>query len=335
MSDLLDFQSRENFNFFKYSRSVTEDEKQGFLIDCQRVLEYAHATVKGMCLLGLRLKELKASETWHHVVDPNTNLFFTCDRFDDFCGYAFGFSKTKVSDLLNISQFVKLNGENVDFIDKRYAGYNTSQLVELGSISECDRKFFNSEMTVSEMRLVRNLLKTAYNSTWTPEEALTEAKRRAEAKSKPLPKNPDVLPGQITLTDLAGKEEVFEPEEPEEQADTSATACKSDVGTEEKQEASKFDLKNRAGRRHWLSHYTEWDSQYNRGYYPLFERVYHYNLKTGAVVYASESHVCMDAEKLTVYDAPRYYLKTELYDYPLQVTKDQLEKYMSLHVEEL
>lgn len=335
MSELLDFQSRENFNFFKYSRSVTEDEKQGFLIDCQRVLEYAHATVKNMCLLGLRLKELKASETWHYVVDPNTDLFFTCDRFEDFCGYAFGFSKTKVSNLLKIAEFVKLNGENIDFIDKRYAGYNTSQLVELGSVSENDRKFFNSEMTVAEMRLVKNLLKTAYSSTWTPEEALTEAKRRAEAKSKPIPKNPDVLPGRITLTDLKNKEEVFEPEEPEEQADTSATACKSDVGTEEKQEASKFDLKNRAGRRHWLSHYTEWDSQYNRGYYPLFERVYHYNLKTGAVVYASESHVCMDAEKLTVYDAPRYYLKTELYDYPLQVTKDQLEKYMSLHVEEL
>ena len=332
MSELLDFQSRENFNFFKYSCYVTEDEKQGFLIDCQRILEYAHATVKDMCFLGFRLKELKASETWREVFDPNSNICFSYDRFDDFCNYAFGLGKTKVSDLLNISQFVKLNGENVDFIDKRYAGYNTSQLVELGSISECDRKFFNSEMTVSEMRLVKNLLKTAYSSTWTPEEALTEAKQRAEAKSKPLPKNPDVLLGQITLTDLAGKEEAFEPEE---QADTLATACKSDVGTEQKQEASKFDLKNRAGRRHWLLHYTDWDSQYNRGYYPLFERVYHYNLKTGAVVYASESHVCMDAEKLTVYDAPRYYLKTELYDYPLQVTKDQLEKYMSLHVEEL
>ena len=324
MSELLDFQSRENFNFFKYSCYVTEDEKQGFLTDCQRILEYAHATVKDMCLLGLRLKELKQSLYWREVFDPNANICFSYDRFEDFCVYAFGFSKTKVSNLLNIAEFVKLNGENVDFIDKKYAGYNTSQLVELGSVSEYDRKFFNPKMTVAEMRLVKNLLKTACSS--------TEAKKRAEAKLKPTSKNPDVLPGQITLTDLARKEEVFEPEE---QSDTSATDCKSDVGTELKQEESKFDFKNRAGRRHWLSRYTEWDSQYNRGYYPLFERVYHYNLKNGAVVYASESHVCMDAEKLTVYDAPRYYLKTELYDYPLQVTKDQLEKYMSLHVEEL
>ena len=332
MSELLDFQSRENFNFFKYSCYVTEDEKQDFLTDCQRILEYAHATVKDMCLLGLRLKELKQSLYWRDVFDPNANICFSYDRFEDFCVYAFGFSKTKVSNLLNIAEFVKLNGENVDFIDKKYAGYNTSQLVELGSVSEYDRKFFNPKMTVAEMRLVKNLLKTACSSTWTPKEALTEAKKRAEAKLKPTSKNPDVLPGQITLTDLARKEEVFEPEE---QSDTSATDCKSDVGTELKQEESKFDFKNRAGRRHWLSRYTEWDSQYNRGYYPLFERVYHYNLKNGAVVYASESHVCMDAEKLTVYDAPRYYLKTELYDYPLQVTKDQLEKYMSLHVEEL
>lgn len=157
MSELLDFQSRENFNFFKYSCYVTEDEKQGFLTDCQRILEYAHATVKDMCLLGLRLKELKQSLYWREVFDPNANICFSYDRFEDFCVYAFGFSKTKVSNLLNIAEFVKLNGENVDFIDKKYAGYNTSQLVELGSVSEYDRKFFNPKMTVAEMRLVKNL----------------------------------------------------------------------------------------------------------------------------------------------------------------------------------
>ena len=216
MSELLDFQSRENFNFFKYSCYVAEYEKQGFLTNCQRILEHALATVENMCLLGFHLKELKASKTWREVFDPNVNICFSYDRFDDFCNYAFGLGKTKVSDLLNISQFVKLNGENVYFIDEKYAGYNTSQLVELGSVSEYDRKFFNPKMTVAEMRLVKNLLKTAYSSTWTPEEALTEAKQRAEAKSKPIPKNPDVLPGQITLTDLKNKEEVFEPEEPEE-----------------------------------------------------------------------------------------------------------------------
>lgn len=92
MSELLDFQSRENFNFFKYSCYVTEDEKQGFLTDCQRILEYAHATVKDMCLLGLRLKELKQSLYWREVFDPNANICFSYDRFEDFCVYAFGFS---------------------------------------------------------------------------------------------------------------------------------------------------------------------------------------------------------------------------------------------------
>ncbi|MBS5023638.1 MAG: hypothetical protein KH054_10850, partial [Firmicutes bacterium] len=61
------------------------------------------------------------------------------------------------------------------------------------------------------------------------------------------------------------------------------------VGEEKKEE--KYNLKSRDGRRYWMSHYREWDSEYNRGYYPLYERVYHYKLGNGALVYDNESEV--------------------------------------------
>lgn len=350
MSELLDFQSRENFNFFKYSCYMSEEKKQGFLTDCQRILEYAHETVRDMCILGYRLKELKGTLLWREVFEPESNICFSYDRFEDFCGYAFGFSKTKVSNLLNIAEFVKMNGENIDFIDKKYAGYNTSQLVELGSVSEIDRHCFSPKQTVAEMRLIKKLLNTVSCGWWTPEEALREAKRRAEEKQQPSRKQGpgEIIPGQITFAgltgeaDAAGRKEKFSETAADSESDVGIESKVeesevSDVGQieESESEAEKFNLKNRAGRRQWLSSYTEWESQYNRGYYPLYERVYHYNLKTGEVVYASETHVCKDVEKMTSYDAPRYYLKTEQYEYPIQVTKEQIEEYLTERTEEV
>ena len=180
--ELLDFESRANFEFLKFGSLLPEDRKEVFYTDCEKILEYAHATVKDMCLLGYRLKELKCSATWQYVTDPETGTDYRYDNFAEFCGYAFGFSKTKVSNLLAIAEFVKLNGENIDFIDKKYAGYNTSQLIELSSVYEYNRSWFSPLQTVSEMRLIKKQLSRDWQLKLTPEEALAEAKRRAEAE---------------------------------------------------------------------------------------------------------------------------------------------------------
>ena len=180
--ELLDFVPRPNFEFLQFGSVVPEERKQGFFADCERILEYAHETVKDMCLLGYRLKELKCSATWQYVTDPETGRKYCYDNFAEFCGYAFGFSKTKVSNLLAIAEFVKLNGENVDFIDKKYAGYNTSQLIELSSVYEYNRSWFSPLQTVSEMRLIKKQLLRDWQLKLAPEEALAEAKRRAEAE---------------------------------------------------------------------------------------------------------------------------------------------------------
>lgn len=157
---LIDFKDRGNFEFLKF-RFAQEYEKQELKADCQRIMQYAHDTVKDLCLLGLRLKELKESGLWKEVYDEKSSPF-SYVGFEEFCKYAFGFSQTKVSNLTRIGEFVKLNGANVDFIDKRYEGFSLSQLVELSSVDEDKRRYFNAEMTIEEMRSVKVYMRDSY-----------------------------------------------------------------------------------------------------------------------------------------------------------------------------
>ena len=157
---LIDFKDRGNFEFLKF-RFAQEYEKQELKADCERIMQYAHDMVKDLCLLGLRLKELKESGLWKEVYDEKSSPF-SYGGFEEFCKYAFGFSQTKVSNLTRIGEFVKLNGANVDFIDKRYEGFSLSQLVELSSVDEEKRRYFNAEMTIEEIRSVKVYMRDSY-----------------------------------------------------------------------------------------------------------------------------------------------------------------------------
>ena len=152
-NELIEFKDRANFDFlrFRYAESYEREELKA---DCERVAQYARDTVKDLCLLGLRLKEMKAAEQWREVVDE-TGTPFSYAGFEEFCKYAFGFSQTKVSNLVRIAEFVKVNGDSVNFIDRQYADYSMSQLVELASVPKENRKYFNAEMTVDDMRAVK------------------------------------------------------------------------------------------------------------------------------------------------------------------------------------
>lgn len=204
-SELLDFKSQKNFEFFKMSSSAKRDSKERLQSDCQRVLEYAHATVKDMCLLAAQLYELKEKEEWGFVINPETGLAFWNYNFDDFCAYAFGFSKTKTSNLLRISQFVNLHGENRGEIEAGYADYNTSQLVELAAVPPSHRVYFSPDMSVSDMRLAKDYVK---NSTEFLEEKkkvgfdlLTKAQEWRDQGKKSTPAV-EILDGQVTLTEI-------------------------------------------------------------------------------------------------------------------------------------
>lgn len=59
MSELLDFQSRENFNFFKYSCYVTEDEKTGFFNRLPKDLGVRPRNGQGHVLIGAPSERIK------------------------------------------------------------------------------------------------------------------------------------------------------------------------------------------------------------------------------------------------------------------------------------
>ena len=235
-NELMDFTARDNFNFFKYRYAPSEERRKSFMGKCERVLEYAHATVQDMCLLGYNLSELKEGGEWKEVQAPQTGNAFRYLSFEAFCGYAFGFSETRTKNLVGLAQFVRISGTKTGFIDERYQDFNTSALIELSSVPSGQRHYFTSDMTIKEIRTVKEYLNNG--DYWadksnpdfdvkTYAQAYKEAKEAKKAEKKAEKVTPalslDIIPGQISLEDM---EEVQE-QEPEQGAPAPA---KSDVG---------------------------------------------------------------------------------------------------------
>lgn len=186
-NELIEFKDRANFDFLRF-RYAQDYEQRELKADCERVAQYARDTVKDFCLLGLRLKEMKAAEQWREVVDE-TGTPFSYAGFEEFCKYAFGFSQTKVSNLVRIAEFVQVKGDSVNFIERQYAGYSMSQLVELASVPKENRKYFNADMTVDDMRAVKIYMRDSvgfiYMSDSESDQILERAKKfRAEENAK-------------------------------------------------------------------------------------------------------------------------------------------------------
>lgn len=329
-NELLDFIDRGNFDFFKFSTAgdSTHEERNLLKSKCQHVLEYAHATVQDMCLLGFNLSELKNSKTWQDVINPESGYAFLNHSFEEFCKHAFGFSETRTSNFLRIAQFVKISGDNVDFIEPQYAKYNTSQLVELAAVFPESRKFFNPDMTVKDMRAAKNYIKmgsfykdrNASNfdlmqgmKAWEERKAEKESQKQDEGKN-------DQLPGQMSLENLENLTEVFE-EDAQEKNSTSDLA--EDDGedfiedvqpvmpepqnweTEESEEETEdepsamdvyapvaqqkeYSFNTREEFRAFLKDYANWE---NIGGNAFCENVYKYVFKNGITIFALEQRV--------------------------------------------
>lgn len=186
-NELIEFKDRANFDFLRF-RYAQDYEQRELKADCERVAQYARDTVKDLCLLGLRLKEMKSAEQWREVVDE-TGTPFSYAGFEEFCKYAFGFSQTKVSNLVRIAEFVQVKGDSVNFIERKYADYSMSQLVELASVPKENRKYFNADMTVDDMRAVKNYMRDSvgfiYMEDSEADRILEKAKKfRAEENAK-------------------------------------------------------------------------------------------------------------------------------------------------------
>lgn len=159
-NEILDVTSQRNFDFFQYRYELTSERKEKFLKSCQSVLQTAHSAVLGMLRLGVELKMLKDSGEWCSVINPETNDRFLYSSFEAFSKYAFGFGKTKTSNLLSLAQFVDLDERTGAVVYKKalYKEMNTSQLVELAPLSTWKHDYFSPDLSVAEIRVCKRYM---------------------------------------------------------------------------------------------------------------------------------------------------------------------------------
>ena len=367
MSELLDLKVDGDFSF-RMSSYAERGQKEELQADCGRVVDLAKATVKDMCLLAVQLYEMRGKEHWQHVINPKTGFGFFNDTFADFCEYAFGFSKTKTSDLLRISQFVSLHGDNRGEIEAGYQSYNTSQLIELASVPPSNRGYFNSDMSVAEMRVAKDYVKNSAEFIDEKKKVgfdlLTKAQEWKENGriSKPA-SNPDVMDGQLSLfperneetddgagvsnptSDLAEEcEEIIEEEiergytndvDEYNELDEAQEDMRADMETieadAEESVSGKYHFGARAHVRDFISDYQAWTGRC--GHFFL-SPCWCYTLKNGAVIYAMTYDSFVDFSENITTKRVLYFLQ-EKGSKTIEISKEQFERWCSEHKQEL
>ena len=178
--ELLDFSIRSVIHF---ADSVSDAKKTLLTETLNTIRAQGHVVVRDFCILGQRLKELRDGGLWRNVLDQNGQRY-DADSFYAFCEDVLGFSKTKTQNMISLSAFVRYkNGDknDVEFISDAYSEYNTSQLVELSSVYDFQRRCFSPSMSVRDMRLVKSYIRM-HSSSGSPEEILDRARKDAQKK---------------------------------------------------------------------------------------------------------------------------------------------------------
>lgn len=327
-NELLDFNvAQSNFDFFRFSGSMqgvlsTESEEQ-LKKDCEGVMRVAYATVQNLCELGVRLKAIKESGRWHHVVDPETGDRFLYSNFAKFCKYAFGFSPTRTSNLLSLSTFLYLKSDGtVAFLNDKYKEYKTSQLIELSPMNTWERRFFSPDMTVDEMRLVKKYMKSddyeSRRGSIVDAEDMLDMARAWENYEQAKKMWPKQLPGQLELPQEVLEDTETWPvenptsdfcdvEDPQEELDEPASTSQ-DFVTEvvqvvaQAQERYEFSVREKA--RAFLAGYKDWAQEEA----PLpFIASYVHTFPDGKSIHAREEFVCKDLSTLETKVVVRYF----------------------------
>lgn len=364
-NELMDYTAQKNFDFFKYRYEPQELKKQIFLTDCQKVLEGAHATVLEMLKLGARLAKLKRDGTWKEIVNPETGDSFNYESFESFSKYAFGFKKTRTSNLLSLAEFVELDDRTGEIVykDARYRKMNTSQLIELAPLSESTRKYFSSDISVADMRLCKKYVETCdfWNERnkegfdilskareWSEEqqrkkeieeeravnaEVQAEIERVREAahnagipfSEKPWDPDEDFNPYVFDGSMSVEDYELMHKIMEEDRAKNS------DVGTEEKQ---KYSFSTRGAVRKFLADFRNWDDFCGDDF---FDEVYRFAFKNGMSLYATTCKTCIAKskevsasvleERLTVF----FFLHVKSGKQPIRMAKAKLEIWLKVN----
>lgn len=325
-NELMDYTAQANFDFFRYRYMPSEKKKQEFLKDCQGILKSAEKTVLGLLELGWRLAKMKNSGEWKEVINPENGMSFNYSSFEDFSKYAFGFGKTRTSNLLSMAQFVDYD-ETINTIvykSAEYKGMNTSQLIELAPLPDCQREYFKATMPVKDMRLCKKYIS---------EGPFYEERRQKDfdllANAKAWSENAQKKKDEETARELdeeirsASKEEwdnvVFYPTQDEEEPtyvqDCDEGEKNSDVGILAE---SKYSFSSRARIRYFLSDFNEWESLPGGTCYSELKR---FRFKNGINLLVAKGKENVGVEKPFVL----YFLSFGVGFTPVKTSKGRLE----------
>ena len=327
-NELMDYTAQANFDFFRYRYMPSEQKKQEFLNDCQGVLKSAERTVLGLLELGWRLAKMKNSGAWKEVINPENGMSFNYSSFEDFSKYAFGFGKTRTSNLLSMAQFVdydeKIN--TIVYKNAEYKAMNTSQLIEIAPLPEYQRDYFKANMPVKDMRLCKKYISEGpFSEERRQNDFNILLNAKAWAENKQREKDEETARELDEEIRLAAKEEsvVFYPNQEEDVDEEEGYEYEenSDVGILETIGESKYRFSSRAGVRAFLADFEDWETLPGGNCYSELKR---YQFKNGMQLIAAKGRASVGAgndEKAFVF----FFLSLGYGFTPIKTSKVRLE----------
>ena len=367
----MDYTAQKNFDFFQYRYEPRELKKQTFLYDCQKVLEGAHATVLEMLKLGARLAKLKREGPWKEIVNPETRDTFNYESFEAFSKYAFGFKKTRTSNLLSLAEFVELDDRTgeIRYKDTRYQKMNTSQLIELAPLSESTRKYFSSDISVADMRLCKKYADTTdfWNERYKEDfDILSKAREWSERQQREKELEEERTVAAEVQSQIDEERERIErareqahkagipfsekPWVPEEEFNPYVFDGSMSIEDYElmhrlmqedkaknsdvgTDEGKKYSFSSRSKVRKFLADFKNWSGDLYFDANEFFESIYQFSFQNGMTLYAATYKTCVAATSLEEREQVVFFLgvSRDLDKHPIKIAKAKLEIWLKVN----
>lgn len=346
-NELMDFTAQANFDFFQYRYMPSEKKKQDFLYDCQSVLKSEQATFLETLKLGWRLAKIKQSGAWKEVINPENGMSFNYSSFEEFSKYAFGFRKTRTSNLLSVAKFVDYD-ENTNYIvfkNPQYKEMNTSQLIELAPLPEYQREYFTAKIPVKDMRVCKKYINEGTFNADRKEadfDLLSNAREWTENQQKK--KDEETARAVDAELKAATYDETDEDDVeyyPAEYAVPTSELAEdyeenSDVGILEaamdEETVVQHKFSSRAKVRAFLANFEDWETLPGG---KCFAELKRYRFKNGVELFAAKGMMCASAangeEKALLF----FFLSLGNGANPIKISKEKLEIWLRAHEGEL
>ena len=132
---------------------MTEAEAQAQLnIEIKAIKELEKSSLDNFISIGAHLHTLKTSTLYQHIRTPQGKLGY--DSVYDLLKEYFGYDKSTVSRYIGVAQRF---GDNFNGINKRFAEFSFSQLIEMLPLTDVQIAKCLPTMTVAEIRAFKKL----------------------------------------------------------------------------------------------------------------------------------------------------------------------------------